>query len=137
MQRIGTREMPRRSAVRAKIMLAGFAALIPPPVPPCSQDPAVKKQQHLERGMRQLETGKYNEAVIELKNGLQLDPNFVPALHAPGRPHSAQGWHLDAARELARAAEREPKAIPIRLLLGQAYLAGGDPKRAEEQGNAI
>ncbi len=103
----------------------------------CTQDPVVKKQQHVERGSRFLEEGKYNEAVIELKNALQLDPTFVPALHALGRAYYAKGWYLDAARELSRAAEREAGAIPIRLLLGQSFLAVGDSNKAEEQAEAI
>jgi hypothetical protein len=37
------------------------------------QDPQVRKQQHLERGSRYLADGKYNEAIIELKNALQID----------------------------------------------------------------
>jgi tetratricopeptide (TPR) repeat protein len=103
----------------------------------CPQDPQVKKQQHFDRGSRQLEEGKYNEAIIELRNALQLDASFVPALYALGRAYYAKGWYVDAARELSRAAEREPGAIPIRIVLGQAFLALGDSNKAEEQAEAI
>src|SRR4030095_7903817 len=103
----------------------------------CFQDPQVKKQQHLERGSRYLSDGKYNEAIVELKNALQIDPKFVPALHALGRAYYAKGWYPDAVRELSRASEGEPGSIEIRLLLGQAYLATGDTRRAEELAEAI
>ena len=108
----------RTPGLGTKILLTALSVLIPLVFLGCTQDPVVRKQQHVERGSRFLEEGKYNEAVIELKNALQLDPTFVPALYALGRAYYAKGWYLDAARELSRAAEREAGAIPIRLLLG-------------------
>ena len=117
---------PRTIGLGTKTLLTALSVLIPLVFLGCTQDPVVRKQQHVERGSRFLEEGKYNEAVIELKNALQLDPTFVPALHALGRAYYAKGWYLDAARELSRAAEREAGAIPIRHLHGQAFLAVGD-----------
>src|SRR5262245_46787692 len=103
----------------------------------CFQDPQAKKQHYLERGSRYLSDGKYNEAIVELKNALQIDPKFVPALHALGRAYYAKGWYGDAVRELGRAADGDPGSVEIRLLLGQAYLAAGDTRRAEELAEAI
>src|SRR6185503_7560917 len=103
----------------------------------CFQDAQVKKQQHFERGSRYLADGKYNEAIVELKNALQIDSKFVPALHALGRAYYAKGWYPDAVRELSRASDGDPGSIEIRLLLGQAYLAAGDTARAEELAEAI
>ena len=53
----------------------------------CTQDPNVKKLQYLQRGIAYHGEGKYNEAIIQLKNALQIDPKFVPALHAIGRAY--------------------------------------------------
>jgi len=71
----------------------------------CTQDPNVKKQQYLERGIKYHAEGKYNEAILQLKNALQIDPKFGPALHAIGRVYRAKSWSLDALRELQRAVE--------------------------------
>src|SRR3990170_1951401 len=75
----------------------------------CSEEPGVRKQRHLQRGFQYLEAGKYNEAVIELKNALQIDPALVPALHALGRAYRQKSWHGDAIRELGRAVDLAPQ----------------------------
>jgi len=48
----------------------------------CAQSPEAQKQKALERGETYLRKGQYNEAIIEFRNALQVDPDFVPALHA-------------------------------------------------------
>src|SRR5688572_16363268 len=88
----------------------------------CSQNPDVKKRQYLERGTAYHADGKYNEAIIQLKNALQIDPKFGPALHALGRAYAARSWHTDAARELQRAVEIQPGNLEARADLAQAYL---------------
>jgi len=56
------------------VIMVGLAMLV---VAGCSENPATKKQKALERGERYLSEGKANEAVIELRNALQVDPDFV------------------------------------------------------------
>ena len=86
----------------------------------CAQDPNVKKQQYLERGLAYQKEAKYNEAILQLKNALQIDPKFAPALHAIGRAYRAKSWSVDAMRELQRAVELEPDNLEARADLAQA-----------------
>ena len=79
MQNLRARDLTPSLGLRTKLALAALGVLSTLVFLACAQDPVVKKQQHFDRGSRHLEQGKYNEAVIELKNALQLDPNFVPA----------------------------------------------------------
>src|SRR5213594_2823828 len=88
----------------------------------CAQDPNVKKQQYLQRGIAYHADGKYNEAIIQLKNALQIDPKFAPALHAIGRAYRAKSWDVDAMRELRRTVELEPDNLEARADLAQDYL---------------
>src|SRR5687767_16023327 len=88
----------------------------------CSQDPDVKKRQYLERGIAYHAEGKYNEAIIQLKNALQIDPKFGPASHALGRAYRAKSWSADALRELQRAVEIQPDNLEVRADLAQTYL---------------
>src|SRR5438309_2319487 len=88
----------------------------------CAQDPNAKKGSYLEQGIRYHRDRKYNEAVIALKNALQIDPNFVAARHLIGRTYKAKSWTADAIRELQRALELQPDDVSIRVDLGQAYL---------------
>jgi len=103
----------------------------------CTQDPNVKKQQYLERGLAYHKEGKYNEAILQLKNALQIDPKFVPALHAIGRAYRAKSWTVDAMRELQRAVEAEPDNLEARADLAQAYLDLDGWNAALEQADAI
>src|SRR5206468_15237 len=103
----------------------------------CSQDPNVKKQQYLEQGIKYQAEGKSNEAVIQLKNALQIDPKFAPALHALGRAYRAKAWTLDALRELQRAVELEPTNVAARADLAQTYLDLEAWTAALEQANAL
>ena len=82
----------------------------------------MKKRQYLERGTAYHADGKYNEAIIQLKNALQIDPKFGPALHALGRAYRAKSWGADALRELQRAVEIQPGNLEAHADLAQAYL---------------
>src|SRR4029450_2374812 len=88
------------------------------------------------KGVAYLKDGKNNEAVIELRNALQIDPKFAPALHALGRAYKAKGWHFDAARELQRVVEIEPDLAAARIDLGQTSLVLEAWDEAIKQGEA-
>jgi tetratricopeptide (TPR) repeat protein len=103
----------------------------------CSEDPGVRKQRHLQRGLQYLAAGKHNEAVIELKNALQIDPALVPALHALGRAYRQKSWHGDAIRELGRAVDLAPELVDARLELAKAFLALEAWRSAREHGEAL
>src|SRR5262245_40535074 len=103
----------------------------------CTQDPAVKKQRAYERGVEFLSKGKYNEAIIELKNALQIDPKFVPALHTLGRAYMAKSWFADALRELQRGSEAVPGNTELRADLGRVFLELEAWKDAQREGEAI
>src|SRR5688572_6830462 len=61
-------------AEHLRVSLSLCIVLIGITVSACSQDPDVKKRQYLERGTAYHADGKYNEAIIQLKNALQIDP---------------------------------------------------------------
>ena len=85
----------------------------------CTQSPEVKKQKAVERAEAYLKDGKANEAVIELRNALQIDKDYVPALRALGRAYAAKSWYADAARELGRAQTLMPDSLEIAGELGR------------------
>ena len=69
----------------------------------CAQSPQAKMQKAVALGEKYLKEGKANEAIIEFRNALQIDQNFVPALQGLGRAYAAKSWYGDAFRELQRA----------------------------------
>jgi len=110
------------------LLLAGAA---------CTQSPEVRKQRALQRGEQYLREGKANEAIVELRNALQVDPDFVPALHALGRAYATKSWYGDALRELVRAQGVAPDSLPVAADLGRALVEVGAWKDAREQAAKI
>ena len=89
----------------------------------CARDANVRKQRHLEKAAAYASAGKQNEAIVELRNALQLDPAYVPALHALGIAYRAKSAYLDAAHVLQRAVHLQPDRLDIRADLGVVHLA--------------
>ena len=126
------RKGPRRLSVAvllAVVTLLGSAA--------CSQSPEVKKEKALERGERYLKENKINEAIIEIRIALQIDPEFAPALRALGEAYAEKSWNFDAWRELTRAQRISPDSLPIAIALGNVLLELGEWSEAENQAAQI
>src|SRR5438094_2300307 len=121
----------RRSAYLLHVALLAAVALLGSTA--CSQDPQVRKQASLERGEKYLKDHKINEAIIELRKALQVDPDFAPALRALGRAYAQKAWYLDAWRELARAQKIMPHSLPIAIDLANVLLELCDWVEAETQ----
>jgi tetratricopeptide (TPR) repeat protein len=103
----------------------------------CSQSPEAKKQKAVERATAYIKDGKANEAIIELRNALQIDKDYVPALRALGRAYASKAWHADAARELGRAQQLAPDDMEIAGELARSQVELGQWKQVEEQADLI
>ena len=103
----------------------------------CAKDPAVEKQAHFDRGRRYQAEGKPNEAIIEYRNALKIDGDFVPALRALAAAYRDKSWGEDAARELSRAARLEPGSIPIQAELGRVLVSLEDWESCQGIGETI
>ena len=88
----------------------------------CTRDPAVAKQRYFDKAKDYYARNQYNEAILELKNALQIDSKFVPAVHLIGRAYAAKAWHLDAVRELRRAVELQSDNLEAHADLGRTYI---------------
>lgn len=117
-----------------RMAMLGLFALV---LAACAQSPEAQKQKALERGERYLRNGQYNEAIIELRTALQVDPDFVPALHALGRAYEGRSWFFDAWRELTRAQKLAPGSLPIAVDLGKVLLEFGAWDEADAQVDLI
>src|SRR5262245_10580745 len=125
----------RMSARRSLRSCVAFLALLV--LVGCGQDPATRKQRYLDRGVAYLESGRVNEAIIELKNAIQVDPAFAPALHTLGRAYATKFWYGDAVRELQRAVDAQPEERRFRIDLANALLELDGWNDALTQGQAI
>ncbi|HKZ06300.1 MAG TPA: tetratricopeptide repeat protein, partial [Methylomirabilota bacterium] len=126
------------SGVRGVLLPAlATLALVPALLMSCAQDPAAKKQGHYERGRKYQGEGRPNEAIIEYRNALQVDGDFVPALRALAGAYREKSWDEDAARELSKAARLEPASIEIQSELGRTLLALEDWESCQGIGEVI
>jgi len=99
-----------------------------------------KKAKHQERGMAYFEEGKYQEARIEFKNVVQLDPKDANAYHQLALIHLKLGGmpYLRAAfGELSKAVELDPSIQDAQLKLGEFYLLSQQPKEAKKHAEIV
>lgn len=101
--------------------------------------------QHNERGAEYLDQGKWNEAISELDQAIEIDPNHAKAYNNRGYAHRELGQWEQALADLGKAIELDPayataydnRGGPQRPLRGQERAAlPHRPARARVQGRA-
>ncbi|HVN18129.1 MAG TPA: tetratricopeptide repeat protein [Dongiaceae bacterium] len=88
----------------------------------CTTDPQSQKQYYMQSGRQYLEKGKYEEATIQFRNALQIDPGLTEGYRLLGRSFSALQRWSEAASALTMANELDSKDLQTHLLLAEAYI---------------
>lgn len=94
-----------------------------------------KKQAYLERGRQLHGKGAYKEAVIELKNALQIDRGLAPAHHYLGLSQLELGEFQEAFRSLSLATQADPELTDAQIRLGELLLLGRNYEQANVRAN--
>ena len=108
--------------------------------PAYSADPHAKKTAYIEKAEAYSKDGKYAEAVIELKNAVQIDPNDAVAQYRLGLAYLNLGKQEnvpDALKAFESSIKNDPMQTGAQLRLGELYLAGGQPGKAQERAEAV
>ncbi|MDB6077310.1 MAG: repeat-containing protein, partial [Akkermansiaceae bacterium] len=92
--------------------------------------PEAKKARNLAKADKYFAAGKYDEAEIEYKNVLQLEPLNPAALGRLGIIYFNQSRIVFARSYLQKASELSPDNLELRLKLGLSDVAFGDLKSA-------
>src|SRR5260370_16203312 len=103
----------------------------------CSQSPDAVKREALNRAEQYQSQGKLDEAIIEWRQALAVDPALVEARHALGRAYATKLWYRDAATELLAAQELAPQSVAISADLGRVLIELGAFKGARAQAERI
>src|SRR2546422_8977618 len=103
----------------------------------CSTDPQKGKVKYLESGQRYRQKGKYQEAAIQFRNALKLDPRFAEAFYQLAQVDLDLHQWNEAYAALQQAVELEPGRLDVHLDLGRLYLAAGEFRKAEDEASFI
>ena len=88
----------------------------------CSQDPTLKKEDHLRRGNEYAAQKKFAEASLEYTNALRLDANYGDAEVGLATAYQELGDYAKAAASLSRAADLKPDDLDLQLRAGSMRL---------------
>lgn len=99
----------------------------------CSRDPNVRKQKYYESGQRYFAKGKYQEALIQFSNAVQVDPRYADAHYQLAQVYMKSQQWTPAYQELERTVELRPDDSTARLDLASLLIAAREFGLAKEQ----
>jgi len=103
----------------------------------CNRDPAVRKQKYMNSGNKYFSQKRYDEAVIEYRNALQVDPQFAEAYYRLGLSFLQLGQWVPAGQSFSRAVAIDPENADAHLRLGNILLGVGQYADARAQGDEV
>ena len=101
----------------------------------CSKE--AKKERHRKKAETYFSENKFNEAVVEYKNVIQIDPNDARAHYQLGLALTRVGRMREAFDSFLKSVELDQGFIDARLQLGTFSLLSKDIKMAREQAEKI
>src|SRR6267143_778052 len=120
--------MPRRTRAWISFLVIGLLVAAG-----CSRSPEAKKARHLERGDKYAAQEQYQEAILEYRNVLRIEPANERAIKQLGLAHYQLGELGQAFRYLLRAEELAPDAPDVRAKLARIYFLGGNADEARRE----
>src|SRR5215831_14046210 len=115
------------SGVRVSSFFLSFIALLLS----CSIDPNSRKINYLRSGEDYYRRGRFQEAVIQFQNAVQIDPNFAEAHYQLARSYISLKNTEAAYRSLMEVVTLDPKNFDAQLQLGTILVANKEFDQAE------
>jgi len=98
----------------------------------CSS-PEEKKQKFMNKGNAYYEQGDYVKALLEVRNAITIDPEYVDAYYLAARIALNQGKAQEAFNYFSKTVEKQPDHAGANLELGRFYLANKELGMAREK----
>lgn len=90
----------------------------------CSRDPVARMHRYYDKGNRYFAQQKYQEALIEYGNALQIDSGYVDARYQLAQCHLKLGAIPVAFAEFLRVLDLRPGHLPAHLAVGNLLYVG-------------
>jgi len=103
----------------------------------CNLDPQVRKQKYFDSAMTHLRKGDPAKAVLDLRNALQVDPNFAEAANVLAELYARSGNYRSAYVLLEQVEKNKPDYLPARRGMAQLYKIDGKLDLVQEEINYI
>src|SRR5437899_1438094 len=118
-----------RLKVAAALLVFSLAAMLGG----CSLDPQKGKVKYLESGKRYLKTGKYQEASIQFRNAIKLDPRFTEAYYQLAQADLSLKQWMPAFAALQQTIDLDPQRVDAHVAIGRLYLAAKEYQKADDE----
>ena len=99
----------------------------------CNRDPGARKQKFYTNAIELLKKGQGKRAELELRNALEIDPNFVEADNLLAELLAQRGEYREASTLLRQAVAAKPEYLPAHKGLSQLYRFAGKFAEAESE----
>jgi tetratricopeptide (TPR) repeat protein len=97
----------------------------------CSSDPNQRKLRYVESGVKYFGNHKYQEAIIQFRNAVQIDPKFGAAHYQLARAYLAVGNSAAAYREFNETVGLDPANLDAKLNLAKLLIGSQQYQEAQ------
>lgn len=117
-------------------LLSGMAALLLAFGLAACEPSDERAQEHLENGLKLVEEGDSDRALLEFREAARLNPDLAPAYVAIGEVREKEGNMQSAVGHYTKAVEVDETNVDARIRLGRIMLAAGQLDEALRYGMA-
>jgi len=119
------------------VQRAGFLFLAILLLGSCATDPSKQKLKYLSKGEQYFSQSKYQEAVVEFRNAVQIDPRSTDAHYQLARAYMRLKNPQAAYRELVETVTLAPQNSDAQLQLAALLVTGRQYEQAEAAANKV
>jgi len=103
----------------------------------CTRDPKAKAEKHFAQAQEYLRDDKSDEALIELRRALQLEPRMAKAHYEIAKINMAKGMAPAAHQALLQAVKFDPSHKDAQIMLADILVGFADPDTARDRAEFI
>jgi tetratricopeptide (TPR) repeat protein len=103
----------------------------------CKTDPETAKRRYLESGQRYFEKKQFNEASIQFRKALQIDPRYAEAYERLGETEMQSRHWQEAYKAFSQLALLDPNNVKAHTQVYQLYMNSHQYLEAEQEAAAL